>query len=172
MEEAKLIEEAKSGDKFALERLLSSNYSILKGYVIKMTYDKELSKDIVQETMLRAVVNINKFQQQGKFSTYLIKIATNLYRDHLRKNRKTGYLEEDLPSSFSLESSVISKLKYEELVKILMSLPYEKRSAFILRFYYDYSYEDISKILDLKLGTVKSRIHYAVSYIKEKLKEG
>jgi len=172
LEESKLIEEAKSGDKFALERLLSDNYPILKGYVIKMTYDRELSKDIVQETMLRAVININKFQQQGKFSTYLIKIATNLYRDHLRKNKRIDFLEEDLPSSFSLESSVINKLKYEELVKILMSLPYEKRSAFILRFYYDYFYEDISKILDLKLGTVKSRIHYTVSYIKEKLKEG
>lgn len=172
MEESKLIDEAKNGDKYALERLLSDNYSILKGYVIKMTYNKELSQDIVQETMLRAVVNINKFKQQGKFSTYLIKIATNLYRDQLRKDKRLDYLEEDLPSGFSLETSVINKLKYEELVKILMSLPYEKRSAFILRFYYDYSYEDIGKILNLKLGTVKSRIHYTVSYIKEKLKEG
>lgn len=171
MEELKLIEEAKGGDKYSLERLLSNNYPILKGYVIKMTYNKELSKDIVQETMLRAVVNINKFKSQGKFSTYLIKIATNLYRDNLRKDKHLEYLEEDLPSGFSLEDSVITRLKYEELVKILLSLPYEKRSAFILRFYYDYSYEDIGSVLGIKLGTVKSRIHYAVSFIKERIKE-
>lgn len=171
LEELELINQAKKGNKLALEMLIERNYPILKGYIIKMTYDSELSKDILQDTMLKAVININKFKPDSKFSTYLIRIATNIYRDILRKNKKYDLIDDDIPSNYSLEKNVLINEEYEKLVKILDSLPFNKKSAFILRYYYDYPYEEIGKILDIKLGTVKSRIHYCVSYIKENLKE-
>lgn len=79
------IKRTKDGDKDALEILIANNFSILKGYVIKLTCDTELSKDIIQDTLLSVVVNIKKFKGNAKFSTWIIQIATNKYRDYLKK---------------------------------------------------------------------------------------
>ena len=88
MDEESLINMAKEGEKEALNLLLQNNYKILYGYCVKITGDRELSLDITQETMLKAVIYIKKYKHNGKFSTFLITIATNLYRDYLRKNKK------------------------------------------------------------------------------------
>jgi RNA polymerase sigma-70 factor (ECF subfamily) len=76
LDELDLIEKAKQGNKSALNTLLTDNYTILKGYIVKMTGNPELSQDIQQETLLKAVINIKKFIPKAKFSTWLIKIAT------------------------------------------------------------------------------------------------
>lgn len=166
MDELNLIEKAKQGNKSALNTLLSENYSILKGYIIKMTGDPTLSQDILQETMLKAVLNIKKFSPKAKFSTWLITIATNLYRDNLRKNRHTTVLDENIVSSSdNPEKAAISKLEYAEILQIIQHLPYEKRAVFILKHFYEYKYEEIGKILNCPVGTVRSRLHYSVKYI-------
>ena len=84
MDEAQLIKYAKKGDKEALNTLLSNNYPIFKGYVIKMTGDTNLAQDITQETLLKAIMHLHNFIPKAKFSTWLIKIATNLFKDYLR----------------------------------------------------------------------------------------
>lgn len=166
MNELELINKAKAGNKSALNSLLKSNYNILKGYVIKMVGDPHLAQDIIQDALLKAVININKFEPRAKFSTWLIKIATNVYRDYLRKNKSFKLVEENLTARGNqVEDIVISNYEYKEIVKIILKLPYEKRAVFILKHYYGYKYEEISEILGCPLGTVKSRLHNAVKYI-------
>lgn len=166
MEELVLIEKSKAGDKWALNELLKNNYSMLSGYVIKLTGETHLAQDVVQDTLLKAVVNIKKYTPQGKFSTWLITIATNTYRDYLRKSRRIEYLEEDLPSSdYDPERIVLDNLEHEKIMKILSSLSYEKRSVFILKHYYGYKYEEIAEILKCPVGTVRSRLHNSIKYI-------
>lgn len=166
LDELDLIEKAKQGNKSAFNMLLTQNYNILKGYIIKMTGDPTLSQDILQETMLKAVLNIKKFSPKAKFSTWLITIATNLYRDNLRKNKHLTVLDENIAStSDNTEVATISKLEYREILQIIQDLPYEKRAVFILKHFYDYSYEEIAKVLNCPLGTVRSRLHYSVKYI-------
>ncbi len=87
MNELELINKAKNGNKSALNSLLKDNLNILKGYIVKMVGDPHLAQDIIQDALLKAVLNINKFEPRAKFSTWLIKIATNVYRDYLRKNK-------------------------------------------------------------------------------------
>ena len=87
MDELELINKAKDGNKSALNSLLQDKFDILKGYTVKMVGNPHLAQDIVQDTMLKAVININKFEPRAKFSTWLIKISTNVYKDYLRKNR-------------------------------------------------------------------------------------
>ncbi|AGK96348.1 RNA polymerase sigma factor SigY [Clostridium pasteurianum] len=166
MDELVLIEKAKQGNKSALNLLLTENYNLVKGYIIKMTGDPTLSQDILQETMLKAVLNIKKFSPKAKFSTWLITIATNLYRDNLRKDKHLAILDENMISdSGNPEDAAISKLEYVEILQVIKCLPYEKRAVFILKHFYNYSYEEISKILNCPVGTVRSRLHYSVKYI-------
>jgi len=166
LDELELIEKAKMGNKSALNMLLTENYNFLKGYIIKMTGDPTLSQDILQETMLKAVLNIKKFLPKAKFSTWLITIATNLYRDNLRKNKNLKVLDENMVStSINPEEATISKFEYREILQIIQGLRYEKRAVFILKHFYDYSYVDIAIILKCPIGTVRSRLHYSVKYI-------
>jgi len=166
LDELILIEKAKLGNKSALNTLLTENYNFLRGYIIKMTCDPTLSQDILQETMLKAVLNIKKFSPKAKFSTWLISIATNQYRDNIRKNKRLTQLDENIASALgSPEEATISKLEHREILKVIQGLSYEKRAVFILKHFYDYSYEDIAKTLKCPVGTVRSRLHYSVKYI-------
>lgn len=171
MDENQMVEEARSGDRNALKELLVDNYSILKGYLIKMTGDDSLARDITQETMLRAILSIKKFRRGGKFSTYLITIATNIYRDYLRKNRRIKLLDDDteFPGE-SVEDQSIKKMEYREAMSILSAIPYEKKAAFILKYYYGYSYDEVSAILKCPVGTVRSRLHYCAIYMRDEMK--
>lgn len=166
LNELELVEEAKKGNKSAQNTLLTENYNILKGYTIKMTGDPHLAQDIIQDTMLKALININKFTPYGRFSTWLIKIATNVYRDHLRKNKSSQLLEETIEATHSdVEGLTIINVEYKEIMHILLGISYEKRAVFILKHYYGYKYEEISEILGCPIGTVRSRLHNCIKYI-------
>lgn len=165
-----LIRRAKEGDKDALEILIANNFSILKGYVIKLTCDVELSKDIIQDTLLSVVVNIKKFKGNAKFSTWIIQIATNKYRDYLRKNKERDIDINLVLDSYSIEDEIINKELVHEVLELLKAMPKEKRVVFILKHYYGYSYEEISNIVNCPVGTVRFRLHYGVKEIMKNFK--
>jgi RNA polymerase sigma factor, sigma-70 family len=166
VDEKDLVHKAKTGNKSALNTLITENYSILKGYVIKMTGNPDIAQDIIQETMLKAVINIAKFEPRARFSTWLITIASNTYRDILRKSKSTILLDETIESTDpGPEGIALSSIEYKEIIGILMALPYEKRAVFILKHYYGYKYEEIAEILHCPIGTVRSRLHNSIKFI-------
>ncbi|WP_238475882.1 RNA polymerase sigma factor SigY [Clostridium manihotivorum] len=172
LKEEELIERARNGDKYAFEILINDSLPILKGYMIKLTCNRELAEDIIQDALLSAVVNIDTFVPKAKFSTWLIKIASNKYKDYLRKVKETDILLEVIPEDYSLEDKVIEKNEIEEIFKILKNMPEDKRNVFILKHYYGYSYEEISYIVNCPVGTVRSRLHYGIKEIISKFKGG
>ncbi|MDI6619809.1 MAG: RNA polymerase sigma factor SigY [Clostridiales bacterium] len=170
MDEAELVNDAKSGGREALNVLINENYNTVLGYCIKMTGNTSYAQDIAQETMLKAVLNIKKFRPDYKFSSWLIKIAVNTYRDFLRKNRITDSIDGvDLFEPVNIEGYVIDKMYCKQVMEILLSLPYKKRAVFILKHYYGYKYEEIAKIMDCPIGTVRSRLHYCIDYILDEM---
>lgn len=170
MDEIHIIKEAQNGDRKALSELLTDNYSILKGYTLKITGDPDLAQDITQEAMLKAVLNIKKFRPEAKFSTYLITIATNTYRDYLRKNKRLEPIDDDIVSSaMSVEEISLNNIQYSAVLNILSKMPYEKKAVFVLKHYYGYKYEEIAAILGCPIGTVRSGLHYCIKYIKDEL---
>ena len=181
MTERELIKKAQEGHNQALNQLLLDNYSILKGYLIKLTLQKELAEDLTQETLLKAVKKIQDYEPQGKFSTWLIVIGKNLYFDHLRKNKRERSFEEyELGSSRiheekgpSLEEGVMNTFAFDTMKQSLSRLSQEKRSVFILKHYYGYSYKEIAEIEGCPIGTVRSRLHNSIEEIRKAMgKEG
>ena len=173
MDEITLINEAKKGNNSALGKLLEQNYSILKGYIIKMTGNIDISQDIIQETMLKACLKISSFKPEAKFSTWLITIATNTYKDILRKNKFKEISLDDFTSNINITSEPYDtfedRIEKKEIMSILLSIPYKKRAAFILKHYYGYKYEEIAKILRCPKGTVKSRVNSCIKYITSEM---
>ncbi len=169
LDEKILLEKARAGDRKSLELLLYDNYKIIYGYLLKLTMNEELTKDITQEVMVKAILNIKKFKGDSKLSTWLISIASNLYKDSLRKNKlRTRISIEDVTirDYQNVENSVINKDTVRRIENMLKDFPYEKRMVFILKNYYDYSYEEISTILKCPIGTVRSRLHYCIKKLR------
>ncbi|AZR72097.1 RNA polymerase sigma factor SigY [Anoxybacter fermentans] len=168
MQEIELVQRAQKGDRKALKELLQMNYSILKGYLLKITLDPDLAADLTQETMLKAILKLQKFKGQSKFSTWLITIGSNLYRDYLKKNRHLIMV--DYPERF--ES--ITEMKEAGLIieEMLLKLPAEKRMVLVLKHYFGYTYEEISKIIKCPVGTVKSRMYYCLEFLQNQIERG
>jgi len=151
----------------------------VKGYLLKTTFNQQLTEDLTQETMLKAILNFKTYKQTAKFSTWLITIATNLYRDYLRKNKNIIFDEElenkitnQLDSSENPEQILLQKDEFKDIALLLKKLPEEKRMTLILKHYYDYKYEEIAKMMDCPVGTVRSRIHDALRFLRAELKGG
>jgi len=173
LSDEKLIGEAQNGNKSALNTLILNNYDILSGYVLKLTGNADEASDVINDTIVKVVLNVEKYKPTGKFSTWMITIATNIYRDNLKKKKRFVSLEgyEEI-SKVDVEEEIITKLDYENILMLLKELPKEKRAVFILKHYYNYKYEEISEILKCPIGTVRSRLHYSVKYLMRRLEGG
>lgn len=170
MREEDLIKTAFAGGKSgkeALAVLLQDNYRTVLGYFLKLTQDPESAKDLTQETMVKAIKNLRKYRGEAKFSSWLIAVGSNLYRDELRK-RKTVLKINDRYLSATEKGPEAETV---DIKRALLELPAEKRIPLILKYYYDYSYQEIAAALKIPLGTVRSRLHSAVRQLRERLTE-
>lgn len=171
MDESELLAKACQGNKSALNTLFQMHYKTLYGFLIKLTGDTYLSEDLLQETLMKAMINIETFRGQSKFSSWLIQISLNLYRNNLKKQKRIFHDSIDdlyLPSR-SMENDIEVKLQLQKALQELQAMSYEKRVSFILKHYYGYSLEEISHIMNCAEGTVKSRLHNTIKILKKSL---
>lgn len=178
MNEQRLVELAKKNNKEAMSILLEDNYSYVFGYVLKLTYDQEMANDLTQDVMVKAIKSIKKFKGDAKFSTWLIRIASNHYINVVKKNKRMIYTDDyAFFDSFeshetSTEDQIIHKELFIKVMSHLKSFKEEQRMPFILKHYYGYSYEEIAKIVDCPIGTVRSRIHNTIKKLQGLMKGG
>lgn len=174
LEEKELIRMAQNDNKNALNILFQENYKTLYGFLIKLTGDANFSEDLVQETLMKAMIHIKSFKGESKFSSWLIQISLNLYRNQLKRNKKfeVSNIDENLnlKSKENIENALQVKLQVERALLELQNMSYEKRVTFILKHYYGYSLEEISSIMKCSEGTVKSRLHNTIKRLKSILK--
>ena len=141
--------------------------------------NQTLAEDVVQETMIKLYTHKHYYKPITKFSTWIYTVAKNLALTELRKNkrRRTNSLwtYDGRPIDIemggeSLDNKVQNELAVEELKKCLDKIPENFRIAVVLRDFQELSYEEISKILEIPIGTIKSRINRGRIQLAEKLK--
>lgn len=135
------------------------------------------ASDITQDIFLKVYNNIDKFQDDGNFTSWLLRLARNYCIDHWRKNKynrqqmelddNVHAKEKGAPGTQTPEESVIQVSDVKYLRKKLQVLPPDLRTLIIMRDIEDYSYQDISEHLDIPLGTTKSRINRARAKLAE-----
>lgn len=169
-EEKKLISEAICGKDEAFAELFREHYSFLNKYLMKLTLQPELAEDLTQETMVKAYMQLSRFEGKSKFSTWLISIASRLYMDQKRKEHR------DRKQMQQLMSESWRKLKWGMSVgghewsiylELFAKLEPETKVPILLRHYYGFTYSEIASILHLKEGTVKTRVHYGLERIRK-----
>jgi RNA polymerase sigma factor (sigma-70 family) len=156
-------------------QLLLGNSDFLKPFAITLTRDNESAKDLVQETLYKAVANYEKYNTGTNIKAWLYTIMRNIFINDYRKKTKQHVVFDSTPNDFLLNFNQVavsnlaeSRLRLKEITEALHSLPTIFKEPFLL--YFDgYKYYEISYILHEPLGTIKSRIHFARKLLKKKI---
>lgn len=145
------------------ESLLNDNKCTIERYVYFRVSNKEDAKDILQETYLTAFQKFNCLNDEKRFKSWIIKIAKNKCNDYYRKQRP------DLVSNYDLDLCASKSGINErfEMIEIINSLKDNEREILNLYYFAGYSQSDISKMLNIPIGTVKSRLHSARNNFKK-----
>jgi RNA polymerase sigma-70 factor (ECF subfamily) len=142
----------------------------LRAFAISLCGNVDRADDLVQETLLRALANIESFQPGTNMPAWLFTILRNLFRSEYRKRRREV---EDSDGSYaeSLKShpEQMGRLELREFRKAMAQLPPDQREALILVGASGFSYEEAAKICDCAIGTIKSRVNRARSRLAKAL---
>ena len=156
-------------------RLMMDAYqSRLYWHIRRIIVDHALSQDVLQETFIKAYQNFHQFKQDSQLYTWLYRIATNESLQQLNKLKKMQKSDED--TEYHLQNLVADNVSAEAdeiqilLQKAIHSLPEKQKLVFNMRYYEDLPYEEISKILDMSVGTLKTNYHYAKQKIEDYIK--
>src|ERR1700751_5590509 len=142
----------------------------LRAFAISLSGNVDRADDLVQETLLRAIANIDSFQPGTNMSAWLFTILRNLFRSEYRKRRREV---EDTDGSYAetLKShpEQQSRVEFEEFRAALSRLPPDQREALILVGASGFSYEEAAAICECAVGTIKSRVNRARTRLAELL---
>lgn len=179
----KRINQVLKGDQNAYAEIVE----IYKDKVFQLCYrmlgNRHEAEDMAQEAFIRAYVNIASFNINLKFSTWLYRIATNLCIDRIRKKKPDYYLDAEvsgtdgltmysqIPADTTLPEDEVESMELQGIIQREISrLPEKYRSVIVLKYIEELSLNEISEILDMPLGTVKTRIHRGREALRQQLR--
>jgi len=171
-----LIERWHSGNSDAFEALFRQYEKLIFRTAFLIVGDVEKAKDIMQEVFISVWKSRHTFNpEKGKFTTWLHSITVNECSLRQSKQRLVFLsLEEMQEKGLQLESNddlpeelMISREEYDTLIKALSALDAKYRSVVVLRYFSELSCEEIAQVVDIPLGTVKSRLHYALKSLQK-----
>jgi RNA polymerase sigma-70 factor (ECF subfamily) len=141
----------------------------LMRYAVYLTGDEDKSADIVQETFIKTYINLNSFDPQKKFSSWIYRIAHNQAMSSFPRHQKQVTLPDDFEfdSGVNLEDDLIKQEFQAHTTKCLKKMPLIYREPLSLFFIEEKSYEEISDILRIPTGTVGTRINRAKLILKK-----
>jgi RNA polymerase sigma-70 factor (ECF subfamily) len=136
----------------------------LRAFAISLSGNGDRADDLVQETLLRAIANIDSFQPGSNLPAWLFTILRNLFRsDYRKRRREVEDAEGNYAKTLKTQPSQGAHLEFEEFRAALEKLPQDQREALILVGASGFSYEDAAAICGCAVGTIKSRVNRARS---------
>lgn len=180
----KRINEVLKGNQDSFEEIVTLFQHRLYHVCFRMLGNRQEAEDIAQEAFVRAYTNIHTFDQKRKFSTWIFRIATNLCIDRIRKKKPDYYLDANVPGTEGLTmysqieapgdlpEDVLSRMETQERIQYEISkLSDRYRSVIILRYIEELPLQEISDILELPLGTVKTRVHRGRAALRKQMED-
>ena len=179
-----LIEATKQGDESAYAEIVHRYRNPIVNYLYRFLNDYEEAIDLAQETFVRVYFAIDRYHTEYAFSTYIYRIATNLAISELRRRKRRRLLsltglfqsEDESQTEFQppdtrplADANLVDDERSQVIARAIAALPEKYRVAVVLRDVEGRSYEEIAEIMELGLGTTKSRISRGRGLLKDKL---
>ena len=178
MSDTELVELVLAGDQNAFAVLVERYKDAVQNLSYRMLSNTTEAEDVTQEAFVRAYTQLATYKPVHKFSTWLLSIASHLAIDQLRRRRFLTLPLEDVPFlewvadiGAGPEQSALEGEQQDEIQQYLQRLPGKYRAVIVLRYWYDFSYEEIATALKLTPPLVKARLHRARELLARYMKE-
>jgi len=168
--------QARAGEPAAWDTLFRRYQLPLYVYVFELVHDEQASLDLVQETFIAAVRHIGGLRDEARFGSWLFGISHQKCIQQWRKQNREELLRDeiaDTPDEFDdgPDDLLIRREQETEFMNLLNQLLLPQRSVLLLHFVEDFSLEEIARITETQIGTVKSRLHYAKKSLRKLLEK-
>ncbi|MEE1098745.1 MAG: sigma-70 family RNA polymerase sigma factor [Alistipes sp.] len=172
-----------AGNKCAISELIERHSRRVKEYIRMMVKDDDTAEDIFQETFIKAVrvIDDGRYVHNGKFLSWVLRIAHNQVIDYFRRKKQSKELNEqsagfDLFGSLrhterSIEDEMISDQIESDIRSLIELLPNEQREVVRLRYYSNLSFKEIAEQTDVSINTALGRMRYALINLRRMIKE-
>jgi len=186
IDDAVLVKQCQQGDSTAMELLILKYQNRIYNVILKICADPDDAAELTQETFVKVIENIDKFEGRSGFYTWAFRIAVNLTLNYCQRNAKLAIrsldaeqgrhnsqakqlLRQFLSDDSSPDPAALAQNKelYEIAIKALMKLDEAQRAVVVLRDIEGMNYAQIAKVLDIELGTVRSRLSRARGRLRE-----
>jgi RNA polymerase sigma-70 factor (ECF subfamily) len=179
--DATLIRRYASGEEQALEILINRYRHKLYGYILSRVKQPYLAEDIFQDTFVKIIRTIKQgnYNEEGKFGSWLMRIAHNLIIDHFRKQKRSqlSYDTENfsffdiLSDNLLAETEIIRKQTVEKVQKLIEQLPEEQKSVLKMRIYDEIPFKEIAEIQNISINTALGRMRYAIINLRKMIEK-
>jgi RNA polymerase sigma-70 factor (ECF subfamily) len=184
IDDAVLVEQCRGGDSAAMERLILKYQNRIYNVILRICANADDAAELTQDTFVKVIENIDKFEGRSGFYTWAFRIAVNLTLNYCRRNARLSCLDEQCDEHSSGARQVMKDFLSDNnspdpaavaankelcrlAVKSLMKLDDAQRAVIVLRDIEGMNYAQIAKVLGVELGTVKSRLSRARSNLRE-----
>jgi len=186
IEDARLVERCRQGDSAAMEQLILRYQDRIYNVILRMCRNTDDAAELTQETFVKIIKNINEFEGRSSFYTWAFRIAVNLTLNYCQRNVRLGLksldveekehnrqakrqLKEVLTDESCPDPALLAQNKElcEIVIQSLMKLDDAHRAVVVLRDIEGMNYARIAEVLDIELGTVKSRLSRARSHLRK-----
>lgn len=180
-----LVALAKAGNKSSFQELINRHYQFVFSIAFGVVHERQTALDITQDVFLKLFKDLRLFEFKSKFKTWLYRIAYNASIDQVRKIKPHELIETNdaisdegtkgmiLPDlSESARDKIFNEEVKNQIQEALNQLSPDQRAILVLREWQEMSYEEIAQILQIEIGTVMSRLHYARKKLADVLKKG
>jgi len=172
-----------SGEQSSFEILINRHKDKVYTYIFLMVKNNQLAEDIFQETFIKVIKSLHagKYKENGKFISWVVRIAHNLIIDHFRKEKQmktfsSDDYENDVFNSMrfserTIEETIIQDQIEADLRKMVECLPQEQKEVILLRHYLDLSFKEIAEQTNVSINTALGRMRYALINLRKLIEE-
>jgi RNA polymerase sigma-70 factor (ECF subfamily) len=168
LDQTLLVLLAQTGDRTALEQLLREAYAPLRRYITRLV-GRDLADDILQETSLQIFRKLPFLREPTVFRPWIFRIASRIAFAHLKQSRRWQPLEDAPFEHHTTLDSTLGEPPDENFLALLDYVSPASRAVLLLRYQHDLSLEESAAILEIPIGTAKSRLHYGVTVLRKHL---
>ena len=161
------------GDEFSLEILIKRHKQRVYSFIYSKVYDRDIAEDVFQDTFIKVIRTLKrgKYNEEGKFLPWVMRIAHNLVIDHFRKNNRMPKFDNTgefsifsvlSDTSLNAEKALIKDQVETDVRRLIEELPDDQKEVLMMRMYQDMSFKEISERTGVSINTALGRMRYAL----------
>ena len=180
--DAALVRKYMDGDETALSTLINRHQQKLYSFIYSKVFDRTITEDVFQDAFSKVIRTLKrgKYNEEGKFLPWVMRIAHNLVIDHFRKNNRMPKFDNSgdfnifsviSDNALNAEKSIIKGQVEADVRRLIDELPEDQKEVLIMRIYKDMSFKDIAEQTDVSINTALGRMRYALINLRKVIEE-